>query len=301
SLILIRLDGGGIRGYSSLMMLEKLMGVIQKKLGLPSPPLPCECFDIIGGTSTGGIIAILLGRLRMSTAEALSAYSRVAELAFTPKVYVPFRPPTLPKYSDAKLVEAIQRELKSARASNGDSEALFADGEAVKTIVLAITKVNVNAGPTLFKTYDVEPAWKDCTIWEVARATSAATTFFGPIKTGRDNIAFIDAAFGYNNPCEVLLAEADRAIPGRQTSCIVSIGTGLKGAIGVSPKPFTLLKALTNMATNSLAVHSRLQETFSREQPQKYWRFDEDVAISEIKMDNWKMLQSIAGHTHTTT
>jgi hypothetical protein len=47
-------DGGGIRGYSSLMILEKLMGAIQKKLGLLAPPLPCECFDIIGGTSTGG-------------------------------------------------------------------------------------------------------------------------------------------------------------------------------------------------------------------------------------------------------
>lgn len=53
-LMFANVDGGGIRGYSSLMILEKLMGVIQKKLGLHSPPLPCECFDIIGGTSTGG-------------------------------------------------------------------------------------------------------------------------------------------------------------------------------------------------------------------------------------------------------
>jgi patatin-like phospholipase/acyl hydrolase len=234
----------------------------------------------------------------MSAAEALGAYNRVAELAFTPKVYVPCRLPTLPRYSDEKLVEAIQKELELAQGSNGDREALFADPQAAKTVVLAITKINVNAGPTLFKTYDFEPAWKDCKIWEVARATSAATTFFKPIKAGRDKIAFIDAGFGYNNPCEVLLAEADRAIPGRQTSCIVSIGTGLRKAIGVNAKPFTLLKALTNMATNSHAVHSRLQETFGDKQPQKYWRFDEDVAISEIKMDDWKMLQSIAGHTH---
>lgn len=242
------------------------------------------------------IIAILLGRLRMSANEALDAYKRVAAFAFTPK---PLRlSPTSSKYSDDKLVEAIRNELGRAEASNGEKDALFIDLEAPKTAILAITKVNVDAGPTVFRTYSSEPAWKDCKIWEVARATSAATTFFDPIKTGRDQIAFIDAGFGYNNPCEVLIAEADKAIPNRDTSCIVSIGTGLGKAVGVSGNLSTLLRAMVKMATTSHKVHSRLQEKFGAEQPQKYWRFDEDVAISEIKMDNWKKLQDIAGHTH---
>ena len=38
------------------MILEKLMGEIQKTLGLPSAPSPCEYFDIIGGAGTGGYI-----------------------------------------------------------------------------------------------------------------------------------------------------------------------------------------------------------------------------------------------------
>jgi hypothetical protein len=234
----------------------------------------------------------------MSAGEALSAYNRVSELAFTPKLYIPFRPPTSPRYSSKSLVEAVQNELELAHASDGNKEAFFADPQAPKTVVLAITKINVNTGPTLFRTYDTEPAWEECRIWEVARATSAATTFFAPIQTGRDKIAFIDAGFGYNNPCEILCAEADKAIPDRQISCIVSIGTGLKGAVGVSAKASTVLKALVNMATSSRAVDLRLQETFGAEQPRKYRRFDEDVAIAEIKMDDWKKLQSIAGHTH---
>ena len=41
------------------------MEEIQRREDLDSAPLPCEYFDLIGGTSTGGIIAIMLGRLRM--------------------------------------------------------------------------------------------------------------------------------------------------------------------------------------------------------------------------------------------
>jgi patatin-like phospholipase/acyl hydrolase len=47
---LLVLDGGGIRGLSSLMILDQLMNTIDPT----SPPKPCEYFDMIGGTSTGG-------------------------------------------------------------------------------------------------------------------------------------------------------------------------------------------------------------------------------------------------------
>jgi patatin-like phospholipase/acyl hydrolase len=53
-LCLLSLDGGGIRGLSSLLVLKQLMETIGSKAGLESPPRPCDYFDIIGGTSTGG-------------------------------------------------------------------------------------------------------------------------------------------------------------------------------------------------------------------------------------------------------
>ena len=62
---ILALDGGGVRGLSSLLILKKLMQEVQRIKGDSNLPLPCEYFDLICGTSTGGLIAIMLGRLRM--------------------------------------------------------------------------------------------------------------------------------------------------------------------------------------------------------------------------------------------
>jgi patatin-like phospholipase/acyl hydrolase len=49
-LCLLSLDGGGVRGLSALQILKELM----EKINPNAPPEPCEYFDMIGGTSTGG-------------------------------------------------------------------------------------------------------------------------------------------------------------------------------------------------------------------------------------------------------
>jgi patatin-like phospholipase/acyl hydrolase len=62
---ILALDGGGVRGLSSLLILQQLMKEIEELKRDGKPALPCEYFDLICGTSTGGLIAIMLGRLRM--------------------------------------------------------------------------------------------------------------------------------------------------------------------------------------------------------------------------------------------
>ena len=49
-------DGGGIRGLSELIILQEIMRRIQAQANLPQLPRPCDYFDLIGGTSTGGYI-----------------------------------------------------------------------------------------------------------------------------------------------------------------------------------------------------------------------------------------------------
>ncbi|EGY21649.1 phospholipase [Verticillium dahliae VdLs.17] len=64
----LSLDGGGVRGLASLMILKKVMDQ-----SCPGKK-PCEVFDMIGGTSTGGFIAIMLGRLEMSVDDCIASY-----------------------------------------------------------------------------------------------------------------------------------------------------------------------------------------------------------------------------------
>jgi len=52
SLRLLALDGGGVRGLSTLLILKRLMEMIDPE----SPPKPCDYFDMMGGTSTGGFV-----------------------------------------------------------------------------------------------------------------------------------------------------------------------------------------------------------------------------------------------------
>jgi patatin-like phospholipase/acyl hydrolase len=54
NLRVLSLDGGGVRGLSSLLILKTLMETINPE----KPPKPCEYFHMIGGTSTGGLVTL---------------------------------------------------------------------------------------------------------------------------------------------------------------------------------------------------------------------------------------------------
>lgn len=87
--LLLSIDGGGVRGLSSLMALSKLMKNValeEKQLGMRArnvhiPLKSCDDFDL-AGTSTGGLIAIMLSRLRLNVKECSSAYIQLTEQIF---------------------------------------------------------------------------------------------------------------------------------------------------------------------------------------------------------------------------
>lgn len=120
---LLSLDGGGVRGLSSLMVLDDLMESIaqeEKRLGRrlnndTTPLKPCDYFDLIGGTSTGGIIAILLSRLRLDCKQCISIYTKLAEEIFkhdkSIKIFGNKIPTGSSRFSGVVLENAIKQAL----------------------------------------------------------------------------------------------------------------------------------------------------------------------------------------------
>jgi patatin-like phospholipase/acyl hydrolase len=74
---ILSLDGGGVRGLSSLVILGEIMEDIATRIDAPEAPKPSEYFDLIGGTSTGGLIAIMLGSLGMAYLPISNLMSRL--------------------------------------------------------------------------------------------------------------------------------------------------------------------------------------------------------------------------------
>jgi hypothetical protein len=80
---ILTLDGGGVRGLSSLIILERLMKHVNQQHGLPKGGLaPRDIFSLVAGTSTGGLIALMLGRFGMSIDDCIHQYWTLSKEIF---------------------------------------------------------------------------------------------------------------------------------------------------------------------------------------------------------------------------
>ncbi|KAK1776794.1 hypothetical protein QBC45DRAFT_204478 [Copromyces sp. CBS 386.78] len=225
---LLSLDGGGVRGVSEVVMLHKIMQRVQEIEKLKELPKPCDYFHIIGGTSTGGLVAIMLGKLRMNTEEVLAKYYDLGKVIFRLR-NMNF---AVTRYG----AEALEKSVKAIVKEYGDSERMYdpsdEPGTTGKTFVCGVRSKNVGA-PQRFRSYvsKHDKKYRDCKIWEAARATSAAPTYFGPIKIAHngEEEEFIDAAIGFNNPISEVLNEAGLELdPSLEVGCILSLGCGTR-------------------------------------------------------------------------
>jgi predicted acylesterase/phospholipase RssA len=130
-----------------------------------------------------------------------------------------------------------------------------------------------------------------CYIWEAARATSAAPSYFTPITI--NNIIFGDGGFGFNNPTRLLYWEVIQMNDNDQEAngLIVSIGTGQFNYTRFKKGPFTRALAWFDtaklVASDCEATHEQCRDGFGKKYP--YFRFNlPSGAIDKIKLDEWK-------------
>lgn len=171
-----------------------------------------------------------------------------------------------------------------------------------------MSAINVdNSTPTLFRTYlSHHESPIDCKVWEAARATSAAPTYFKRIMIPtRDGVLmpYIDGGLGRNNPTGILLDEASRVFPDRRPACVVSIGTGRLAPVPIpSPSyiqriiPSNVIRAAIAISTGSEDTAQDIERRF-RNEPNVYFRFNVEQGMEGIKLGSWKRLDEVMAHT----
>ncbi|EMD96381.1 hypothetical protein COCC4DRAFT_155187 [Bipolaris maydis ATCC 48331] len=294
-LCLLSLDGGGVRGLSTLYILKSIMDRLSRELEKNPPLKPCEVFDLIGGTSTGGLIAIMLGRLEMSVDECIDAYSELAADVFGEKLHrlpVTIRGAVQPRFDSARLESAIRKVV----AKGGASEtALFNDGteRGCRTFVCSIDRDTKDMVRLRSYSLPDEPAIR-ATVCEAALATSAATTFFSPVSIG--DRTFADGGFGANNPVDEVEGEAANIWCSETgdlkplVKCFISIGTGNPGK-----KPFEdglpkfLSETVVQIATETEATERKFIARWAKHFDEKrYFRFNVEQGLQNIGLEEYK-------------
>ena len=143
------------------------------------------------------------------------------------------------------------------------------------------------------------------TIWEAARATSAASSFFDPIAIGKHGQTYVDAGLGCNNPVDQVWTEAqdiwspegeDLAV---LLKCFISIGTGDPGT---SPIKDGVLKMFTKTLTDIATETEKTAELFEKRNrglsfQGRYFRFNVDQGLQSVGLDEYKKEKEIASAT----
>ncbi len=186
----LSLDGGGVRGIFSAALLAGL----EKDLGRPV----LDHFDLVVGTSTGGVIAVALGA-GMTPEDVMDLYvSEMTAIFPGPRRLRSLWQLVRPKYRPDGLTTLLRR--------------FFGDrilGESRVPLVIPSFDLGENR-VYLFKTPHHERLKRDWQVpfWQVAAATSAAPTFFPTFSLPEDHVRLVDGGVWANNPAMVGVVEA---------------------------------------------------------------------------------------------
>lgn len=186
----LSLDGGGIRGIFSAALLAGL----EKDLGRPVR----DHFDLVVGTSTGGLIAIALGA-GIAPGDVVDLYvSEMTTIFPGPRRLRLVRQLLRPKYG----LDGLEKLLRSVL---GDRIL----GESRVPLVISSFDLGENR-VYLFKTPHHERLKRDWQVpfWQVAVATSAAPTFFPAFSLPEEHVRLVDGGVWANNPAMVGVVEA---------------------------------------------------------------------------------------------
>ncbi|KAI1427994.1 hypothetical protein F5Y12DRAFT_791152 [Xylaria sp. FL1777] len=242
---ILSLDGGGVRGIAELAILIELERQVGMGIRIQ------ELFDLVVGTSTGGIIALGVFERNWALVDAESRFIDLSKNIFSKRraVKVPILSVITEPFCDFKYktsgIESTLQDVFGQGHLFGQGEGRRNSGDEVKVGV--VTCLDGRNQPCLIINYSRNPVAKlqdgreayDCLqraenqsedfrTWQAARATSAAQTFFKPYIHRPTQMIYVDGATVRNNPVRLAYEEAKRIWKsGAPPDIVVSLGTGI--------------------------------------------------------------------------
>lgn len=289
----LSIDGGGIRGIIPATYLVAFEKQTKKPV--------CELFDIIAGTSTGGILAASLtvpndqGKPKYSAEQIKAAYfehgGAIFHQSLIRKIFT-LGGLTRPIYSPRVLDEMLDTYLGNVRLHETLSEIL-------------VTAYDMTSDtPWFFKTSfakDHREPENNPLLTQVVRATTAAPTYFPPLSM--EDHCMIDGGVFASNPALCAYAQARVLYPHEEDFLVVSLGTGLQvqsrpctevrnwgilqWAVPISGVMLNSSNATVNYQMNALAG-TKNYERFQVPLP------DNATGMDDASMENMLMLDALA-------
>jgi len=239
---ILSIDGGGIRG----IIPATLLAHIEQATGKPV----AEMFDLIAGTSTGGIIAAGLARPAgarrkpaLKAEDLVGLYRDHGPDIFRKSPWKSFT--SLGNLIDERYeADALEKVLRKYLGNSKLSDALtnlLVTGYRISPSGKAGNgrePEDTDRTPYFFKSWRAQgkhlakgekAAQRDFLMRDVARATSAAPTFFEPAaikNTAGESWAFLDGGVFANNPAMCAYASARRLFGNAVKIRLLSLGTG---------------------------------------------------------------------------
>ncbi len=284
----LSIDGGGIRGVIPAMVLTEIEKRTGKRIA--------ELFDLIAGTSTGGILALALARPdgqsrpQYRATDLIDLYEKEGEHIFSRSVWHEIRAVgslAAEKYPSDGIEGVLQKYFGETRLKDALTDVLVTSYDIERRM------------PLFFKSWRAKQrADYDFPMRLVARATSAAPTYFAPAKIETqgptDYYALIDGGVFANNPALCALADARIQHRDADDFLVVSLGTGQHTRTipydkakdwGVAEWAQPILSVVFDGV--SAAVDYQMTELVPAEDgKQRYYRFQTELIIGNDDMDD---------------
>lgn len=268
---ILSIDGGGIRGYLPALILEE----IARRANRPAVDL----FDMVVGTSTGGIIGIGLAA-GLTVSELAQFYPRYGRRIFggsdqsewSKRIFGTGATWSERLMGPADTIGPIfgrdERWGGNARHQSDGLDSVLREvlGETMLSqskLPLLVTSYEADLGlPVVFSSEEaaLDPARFDLPLRSVARATSAAPTFLPPARVTWDGAPrlFIDGGVWANNPAALAITESIRLTSAKSLTgnsvFLVSLGTGMHASTPAFAGEASWLAAFSDLAKMATSI-----------------------------------------------